>query len=345
MIEVYIWLPKKVGNQKNVGHASMLVGGHTYISWWPDSVARLGHNFHPIRNKNYKSDVRDEGCVPDGNILLKGLNEKAILDWWQQFGLTRGSMVFQGPLPPYNLAKQNCSSVVAQALKKGGGDSYANWYNSWSVIWRPRTVLDYALAIERELDSLPRPKPAAPLLSEADYQNAAVSLGVEVAVIKAVSEVESRGHGFDAKGRPKILFEAHWFHKFTNGEFDSEYPHLSQPTWALGKKYYSLDQWQRMNEAMALALEEAWKSASWGKFQVMGFNHSGWTKVRDFVFAMFESEAQHLKSFLAYCRDSGLVSYLKKKEWAAFARGYNGEGYAANQYDVKLKAAYEKYKK
>ena len=189
---------------------------------------------------------------------------------------------------------------------------------------------------------LPPPNPAARSLNEADYKSAAESLGVEVAVIKAVSEVESSGKGFDSKGRPKILFEAHWFHKFTHGKFDSKYPHLSQLTWALGKKYYSLDQWERLSEAMNLDLEAAWKSASWGKFQVMGFNHSGWEKVKDFVFAMFESEAQHLKSFLAYCKDRKLVAHLKKKDWAAFALGYNGSGYAANKYDLKLKAAYEK---
>ena len=194
-------------------------------------------------------------------------------------------------------------------------------------------------------DLLPPPNPAAPALNEADYKSAAESLGVEVAVIKAVSEVESSGKGFDSKGRPKILFEAHWFHKFTNGKFHSKYPHLSQPTWALGKKYYSLDQWQRLTEAMNLDLEAAWKSASWGKFQVMGFNHSGWAKVKDFVFAMFESEAQHLKSFLAYCKDRSLVTHLKHKDWATFALGYNGSGYAANKYDLKLKAAYEKYAK
>ncbi|MGI9067363.1 MAG: N-acetylmuramidase family protein [Pyrinomonadaceae bacterium] len=192
---------------------------------------------------------------------------------------------------------------------------------------------------------LPPPSPSAPTLAEADFKNAAESLGVEVAVVKAVAEVESSGKGFDSKGRPRILFEAHWFHKFTKGKFQSKYPHLSQPTWALGKQYYKLDQWTRMEEAMTLDLEAALQSASWGKFQVMGFNHSGWDKVKDFAFAMFESEAQHLKSFLAYCKDRKLVTHLKKKDWAAFALGYNGSGYAANKYDVKLAGAYDKYRK
>jgi hypothetical protein len=34
---------------------------------------------------------------------------------------------------------------------------------------------------------------------------------------------------------------------------------------------------------------------------------------------------------------------LREKRWADFARGYNGERFAENQYDVKLKAAYDKY--
>ena len=66
MITVYVWLPKLINNQKNVGHASMLVNRHTYISWWPDESAGLGRNYNPIRNKSYSSDVEDEG-FPIGN--------------------------------------------------------------------------------------------------------------------------------------------------------------------------------------------------------------------------------------------------------------------------------------
>jgi hypothetical protein len=129
----------------------MLVNGQTYISWWPDEAAGLGRDFHPLRNKSYSSDVGDEGGVPDSTIELRGLDEEKILNWWQGFGLTRENTVFQGPLPPYNLATQNCSTVVATALKKGGGDRYASWYKSWSIVWRPQTVLDYARSIQRSL--------------------------------------------------------------------------------------------------------------------------------------------------------------------------------------------------
>lgn len=36
---------------------------------------------------------------------------------------------------------------------------------------------------------------------------------------------------------------------------------------------------------------------------------------------------------------------LKNKDWAAFAKGYNGPEYAVNKYDVKMKDAYERYAK
>lgn len=72
------------------------------------------------------------------------------------------------------------------------------------------------------------PLPSAitpPLISDSDIAEAATLLGVEQATIYAVSKVESGGRtGFDSKGRPKILFEARWFHKFTGGKYDMHYP-------------------------------------------------------------------------------------------------------------------------
>jgi N-acetylmuramidase-like protein len=194
---------------------------------------------------------------------------------------------------------------------------------------------------------LPAPNPAAPQISSADYQDVASDLGIETAVIQAVAEVEagSGKKGFDQKGRPIILFEGYWFHKFTGGQFDSHYPYLSSPTWQVAKKYYNRDQWERMYEAMMLDYISAWKAASWGLFQVMGFNHSGSATISSFVKAMFTSEGEHLRSFAAYCKDTDLITALKNKDWAAFARGYNGAGYKQNQYDTKMEQAYKKYVK
>jgi hypothetical protein len=62
------------------------------------------------------------------------------------------------------------------------------------------------------------------------------------------------------------------------------------------------------------------------------------------VEAMFESEGRHLDAFVNFLRHEHLDTPLRNKRWADFARKYNGEGYAANQYDVKLAAAYARHR-
>jgi len=56
-------------------------------------------------------------------------------------------------------------------------------------------------------------------INEKDFKEAAETLGVEVAIIKAVCEVEAPMGGFLRTGEPVILFERHKFHQFTDGIF------------------------------------------------------------------------------------------------------------------------------
>ena len=183
------------------------------------------------------------------------------------------------------------------------------------------------------------------LLTEQNFIDAAKSINAEVAAIKAVAEVESRGDGFLPDGRPKILFEAHKFSKYTNRKYDTSHPHISSLKW--NKKLYKggAKEYDRLNEAIALNREAALKSASWGKFQVMGFNaiDCGWPTVEAFVTDMYKDEGEHLRSFLGFVKANNLVKHLQNKDWAKFAFKYNGAGYAENKYDIKMKQAYEKY--
>jgi hypothetical protein len=96
---------------------------------------------------------------------------------------------------------------------------------------------------------------------------------------------------------------------------------------------------------MMLDRNAALKSASWGRFQIMGFNHvlAGHPTVDLFVDAMHRSESAHLDAFGAFLRSTGLADSLKNKDWAKFAKGYNGPAYADNKYDIKLEHAYAKY--
>lgn len=185
-------------------------------------------------------------------------------------------------------------------------------------------------------------------LVTSDFKNAAHDLGCETAAVRAVAEVESGGRtGFDSKKRPKILFEIHLFRDNTKRKYDVSHPHLSAPysSWRR-RESYKKDQWKVIREAFALDPAAAVKSASWGMFQVLGSNYKicGWKSVRQFVDDMFVSEAQHMRAFLGFCRANNLVRHLKTKNWAAFARGYNGPDYASNAYDTKMAAAYKRYK-
>jgi hypothetical protein len=177
------------------------------------------------------------------------------------------------------------------------------------------------------------------------FAAAAEELGVETAAIKAVAEVESVGSGFLDDGHVRILFERHKFHKFTDGHYDTDHPGISDPK-AGGYGPAGEHQNERFNEAFALDPDAAMMSASWGAFQIMGFNFkvAGFNSVGEFVDAMKVSEDEQLKAFVNVIRAFGLAPALKKHDWAAFARQYNGGDYKINRYDEKLKKAYEKFK-
>jgi hypothetical protein len=51
-----------------------------------------------------------------------------------------------------------------------------------------------------------------------------------------------------------------------------------------------------------------------------------------------------LEVFGRFLLKNKLLDLLRKKQWASFARKYNGPAYQTNKYDVKLEKAYLKYK-
>lgn len=176
-----------------------------------------------------------------------------------------------------------------------------------------------------------------------DYRLAANLLQVDVATVRAVAEVESRGGGFDTMGRPKILFEGHWFHKLTGGKYSKAYPHISHSRWT--RKYYNQDQYTRLIDAKWLDAEAAAKSASWGMFQIMGFNHAkcGYASAIEMANDMAISEGMQLQAFVRFIQNSGLADELQERDWARFAYLYNGPKYYVNKYDTKMAKAYKKY--
>lgn len=180
--------------------------------------------------------------------------------------------------------------------------------------------------------------PATRFTDEA-IEQAAKKLGCAVAAVRAVIEVESHG-GFLPDGRPKILFERHYFSRLTKGKFNQSNPDISATKWG-GYKGGAAEH-DRLGRAIKLNREAALRSASWGAFQIMGDNYKicGFSNVEDFVKAMVAGEPQQLDAFVQFVKKSGLDDELRRLDWRGFARGYNGPAYEQNRYHLKLDAAY-----
>ena len=188
-------------------------------------------------------------------------------------------------------------------------------------------------------------------LTDAQIRAAAEAAGLEYALLKAVAVVESGPHGgFLPSGEPVILFEGHVFwrelikrgidpYRFVKGNED-----ILFPVWDRTKYGPVSAQHPRLQRAAIIDREAALSSASYGLFQLMGFNWKvcGFQSLQQFINAMYRDEAAHLEAALGFMRGNGLISVLKRRDWPAFARGYNGASYAANQYDTKLANTYDR---
>lgn len=205
--------------------------------------------------------------------------------------------------------------------------------------------------------SIPKPKhdvflsvcwarPGPGLLLE-DFKAAAKTLGCELAAIQAVAEVEvsSRGAYESDYGRPTILFERHKFRHHSGGKWNKTHSDISGP-YAPGSYGKYRDQYPKLYRAAVLDEAAALKSASWGAFQILGENYAaaGFSSVEAFVTAMLDKERKHLDAFVSFIQsNTTLLTAIRDKAWATFARHYNGPKYKENKYDEKLEAAYKKY--
>jgi hypothetical protein len=197
-------------------------------------------------------------------------------------------------------------------------------------------------------------------------------------VVKAVIEVESSGRGHLKNGSAKILFEGHLFWKLlkNQGMTEEELENLQKSnkdilykSWT--REFYKggIGEYDRLERAKKIDPKLAVYSASWGLFQILGENLDHNIKSRigngddqyktwvDFEAKQHEHEKYHFLDFLAFImtkklKGTPLVNFISENEnsngeynWANFAWGYNGSGYKANKYDIRLQAAYEKYKK
>lgn len=201
-----------------------------------------------------------------------------------------------------------------------------------------------------------RKESAAPLDND-DFVLAAQLLDCSPAALKAVQKVETGGRGGfwnEPERRPVILFEGHIFWQQLKKRGISPEQHVTGNENILYEKWTNrhyvggVKEYGRLEKARAIHKEAADASASWGMFQIMGFNHAacGENSVASFVDMMHKSELHQLLLSLRFINANPKMRLaLQQRDWTEFAKRYNGPGYAKNQYDTKLRSAYESFSK
>jgi hypothetical protein len=150
MIKVHVWLP----DAQHVGHTSLEVRDE-YISFWPDGEA--GKKDLKIKTSQpgmlvpyFHDDIRNEGNRMPVTVELPNLDEDAVVAFAKQL---------QRQLPRYQLARNNCSHVVAQALMAGASAKpsftpHAGHYGRAGRIlgigiWTPDQILRFVRELQK----------------------------------------------------------------------------------------------------------------------------------------------------------------------------------------------------
>lgn len=147
MLKVYIWLPEG----KYIGHASLSFQGN-YVSFWPKDSAgkkdlKIKSNSHPGAFMSaLKEDIKNEGDRQPIVVTINEINEEKLA-----FHIAE----LMSNTPRYQLARNNCSHIVAECLavacdKKPGFTPSASNYSKYlgstlgRGIWTPHDILRYA---------------------------------------------------------------------------------------------------------------------------------------------------------------------------------------------------------
>lgn len=184
-----------------------------------------------------------------------------------------------------------------------------------------------------------------------EIKTVAAQMQVEAAALAAVADIESGliPHIMVA-GRlePLIRFEGHYFDRRLTGTAQAQARRqgLASPQAGAVKNPASqAARWQLLSQAAAINRKAAYESTSWGMGQVMGAHWAwlGYASIDAFVAQARAGTSGQLRLMALFIDKAGLVDALRRHDWPAFARGYNGPNFARNSYDRKLALAYARH--
>ena len=194
-------------------------------------------------------------------------------------------------------------------------------------------------------------------IEDIDLPRIGHTIGVGEDELHAFMDTETSGSGFDALGRPKMLFEPHRFYAVLGAGPKRDAAvraGLAYPRW--GEKPYPRDSYPRLIEAMKIDETAALKSASWGLGQVMGSNFAslGYATVQEMVNDCCEDEDKHLEQMVGFIKANDIDDDLRAlaaltrpttpADCVPIVRVYNGSGFAKNDYHTKFAKAHNKWR-
>ena len=181
-----------------------------------------------------------------------------------------------------------------------------------------------------------------------DIAACADRLGASPRQVLAVARVEGGGAGWDKHGLMKLLWERHYLWRRVRVAV----PLLSNPKsggYTIDADLDGLnDSWEKLADATGrFGFNVASECASVGKFQIMGAHWKalGYPSVAEFYWQLSRSEAAHYDAFARFIEVNGLAPALHRidgnpENARAFAKGYNGSGYAKGRYHEKIAEAW-----
>ncbi|MGY2919459.1 N-acetylmuramidase domain-containing protein [Bradyrhizobium sp. USDA 3262] len=180
---------------------------------------------------------------------------------------------------------------------------------------------------------------------------AANANGWPASALLAVVECETSGKPFEQDNHtPALLFERHKFYS----ELQSHKPMklkdaikagLAIPKWSRNTQYKdqgtSAGRLNVIAKARQIDEEVANRAASWGLGQTMGFNAERlhYDNATAMVEELSKGVAEQIEAMVREIKSSKLDKHLIAKDFAKFAKGYNGAGYKQNNYDTRMRNA------
>ncbi len=184
-----------------------------------------------------------------------------------------------------------------------------------------------------------------------EIETIAERIGLEPAALLAIAEVESAGKAFANVGgrrEPLIRFEGHYFDRRLPADkrTAARAAGLADPKAGAVKNPASqAARWAMLAKAAAIDHKAAHESVSWGLGQVMGAHWEwlGYASVDALVSEARAGAGGQVALMARYIEKAGLAGAIRRRDWAAFARGYNGPDYKRHGYDRKIASAYVRY--